>query len=174
MEVIGVDRILEVVRFRKRIDMSLELRPTQEPIETRDLELRVGDRRRSASLEQVFSLVFQMPDIGSVGKRAWRRLRIVDMATSFHRSARCPHIGPKEGSRTDGTGGLLPFPRTGCVLVRDASVVRSIQQVKEEASRLDARASRSSSNSSNEHFFWRFRQPVLSNADRTLDPWPRR
>src|SRR6185295_12083965 len=28
------------------------------------------------------------------------------------------------------TGGLLPFPRTGCVLVRDASVIRSFQQVK--------------------------------------------
>ncbi len=31
------------------------------------------------------------------------------------------------------TGGLLPFPRTGCVLVRNASVVRSIQQVKGRA-----------------------------------------
>src|SRR5918995_6122271 len=55
----------------------------------------------------------------------------VGMATSFHRSARCPHIGLKEGSRELlRTGGLLPFPRTGCVLVRDASVIRLIQQVK--------------------------------------------
>ena len=33
-------------------------------------------------------------------------------------------------------GGLLPFPRTGCVLVRDASVVRSVQQVKGGADEL--------------------------------------
>src|SRR3990170_2393303 len=39
------------------------------------------------------------------------------MATSFHRNARCPHIGLKEGGEDVMlTGGLLPFPRTGCVL----------------------------------------------------------
>jgi hypothetical protein len=39
------------------------------------------------------------------------------MATSFHRNARCPHIRLKEGGEDVMlTGGLLPFPRTGCVL----------------------------------------------------------
>src|SRR5688500_5896922 len=39
------------------------------------------------------------------------------MATLFHQNARCPHIGPKEGGENRMlTGGLLPFPRTGCVL----------------------------------------------------------
>src|SRR5688572_13419591 len=39
------------------------------------------------------------------------------MATLFHQNARCPHIGPKEGGENWMlTGGLLPFPRTGCVL----------------------------------------------------------
>ena len=45
----------------------------------------------------------------------------VDMATSFHRNARCPHIGLKEGGEDLMlTGGLLPFPRTGCVLYAKA------------------------------------------------------
>jgi hypothetical protein len=39
------------------------------------------------------------------------------MATLLHQNARCPHIGPKEGGENWMlTGGLLPFPRTGCVL----------------------------------------------------------
>src|SRR5712691_12854985 len=55
------------------------------------------------------------------------------MATSFHRNARCPHIGLKEGGQDLMlTGGLLPFPRTGCVPYANASVIRSIQQVTEE------------------------------------------
>jgi len=38
------------------------------------------------------------------------------MTTSFHRNARCPHIGLKEGGEDVMlTGGLLPFPRTGRV-----------------------------------------------------------
>src|SRR6185503_18350296 len=41
------------------------------------------------------------------------------MATSFHQNARCPHIGLKEGGEDVMlTGGLLPFPRTGCALLR--------------------------------------------------------
>src|SRR5437868_8368387 len=41
----------------------------------------------------------------------------VDMATSFRRRARCPLLGLKEGpTNGDRTGGLLPFPRTGCAL----------------------------------------------------------
>ena len=43
------------------------------------------------------------------------------MTTSFHRNARCPHIGLKEGGEDVRlTGGLLPFPRTGCVLYAKA------------------------------------------------------
>src|SRR5688500_14611316 len=43
------------------------------------------------------------------------------MATSFHRTARCPHIRLKEGGEDLMlTGGLLPFPRTGCVLYAKA------------------------------------------------------
>src|SRR5687767_71731 len=37
------------------------------------------------------------------------------MTTSFHGIARRPHIGLKEGCDSlRPTGGLLPFPRTGC------------------------------------------------------------
>jgi hypothetical protein len=43
------------------------------------------------------------------------------MGTSFHRNALCPHIGLKEGGEDlMVTGGLLPFPRTGCVLYAKA------------------------------------------------------
>ena len=96
--------------------MRLELRPAGKPVETRNLELRIGDRRRGAGFEQVFSLVFEMAKIGVVGKRARCLCVSIDMATFFHRNARCPHIGLKEGGDDLRlTGGLLPFPRTGCV-----------------------------------------------------------
>jgi hypothetical protein len=55
------------------------------------------------------------------------------MATSFHRNARCPHIGLKEGGEDVMlTGGLLPFPRTGCVLYAKAtlSYCAEIRQVR--------------------------------------------
>ena len=43
------------------------------------------------------------------------------MATSVHRNARYPHIGLKEGGNDVMlAGGLLPFPRTGCVLYAKA------------------------------------------------------
>src|SRR5260370_12746654 len=60
-----------------------------------------------------------MPEIGTV-KRAWRRWRI-----SRHRdllSSNRPvsaHRAERRCARLVRTGGLLPFPRTGCVLVRN-------------------------------------------------------
>src|SRR5947207_1573589 len=53
-DVVGVDGLLELPDLREGGDVSLELRPAREPIETRDLELRIGDRRRRAGLEQIF------------------------------------------------------------------------------------------------------------------------
>ena len=79
--------------------MGLELRPTRKPIEAGDLELRVGERVAVPAFKQVLGLILQMAQIGTFGKRARRPCGSVDMATSFHRSARCPHIGLKEGSR---------------------------------------------------------------------------
>jgi hypothetical protein len=61
--------------FFQGVDVSLELRPAGKPVETRHLELRIGDRCRRARLEQVLGLVLQMSEIGTVGKRTWRRLR---------------------------------------------------------------------------------------------------
>src|SRR6185295_14516849 len=54
------------------------------------------------------------------------------MTTSFHRSARCPHIGLKEGGEDlILTGGLLPFPRTGCVLyARQRNPINSTSQTR--------------------------------------------
>src|SRR2546426_7617893 len=62
-----------------------------------------------------------MPEIGTVGKRAWRRLRISRHSDLL--SSKRPvsaHRAERRFARLLWTGGLLPFPRTGCVLVRDA------------------------------------------------------
>ena len=46
------------------------------------------------------------------------------MATFFPCRARCPHDGQKEGShRYRQTGGLKPFPRTGCALYADVDAI---------------------------------------------------
>ena len=71
IDVVGVDSLLELPDLLQGVDVSLELRPARKPVETRDLELRIGDRRRGAGLEQVLGLVLQMAEIGAVGKRAW-------------------------------------------------------------------------------------------------------
>ena len=79
--------------------MRLELRPTRKSVATRDLELRIGDRLRRAGLEQILGLILQMAEIGAFGKRAvrfwWNRSA---WRPPFIASARCPHIGLKEGS----------------------------------------------------------------------------
>src|SRR4030095_11249673 len=70
IDVVGVDSLLELSNLLEGIDVSLELRPARKPVETRNLELRIGDRRCCSSLEQVLGLVFQMAEIRAVGKRA--------------------------------------------------------------------------------------------------------
>ena len=42
-DVVGVDRLLELPDLLERLDVSLELRPARKPVETRDLELRIGE-----------------------------------------------------------------------------------------------------------------------------------
>jgi hypothetical protein len=66
----GVDRQLELPDLLQGVDVSLELRPARKPVATRDLKLRIGDRRRLASLEQVIGLILQMAQIRAVGQRA--------------------------------------------------------------------------------------------------------
>src|SRR5438034_5655961 len=75
-DVVGVDSLLELPDLLQGLDVSLELRPARKPVEPRDLELRIGDRCRRAGFEQVLGLVLQMAEIGTVGKRAWRPMRI--------------------------------------------------------------------------------------------------
>ena len=125
IEVVGVDRLLELPDLLQRVNVGLEPRPAREAVEARDLELRVGDRRRGACLEQVLGLVLQVAEIRAVREEDVILLRgSIGMATSFQRNARCPHIGLKEGGDDwTTTGGLLPFPRTGCVL--DANAILS-------------------------------------------------
>src|SRR6476660_5378800 len=71
-----------------------------------------------------------MPEIGTGGKRPWRGLRIShgDLLSSNRPGS--AYRAERSVANFLRTGGLLPFPRIGSVLVRDASVIRSIQQVK--------------------------------------------
>src|SRR5207237_9646812 len=62
-----------------------------------------------------------MPKIGTVGKRACRRVRVSRHSNLL--SSKRPlsaHRAERRLARRLWTGGLLPFPRTGCVLVRNA------------------------------------------------------
>jgi hypothetical protein len=42
-DVVGVDCLPELPDFLEGLDVSLELGPTRKPVETRDLELRIGE-----------------------------------------------------------------------------------------------------------------------------------
>jgi hypothetical protein len=96
--------------------VSFELRPAREPVETRDLELRIGERCCRAGLEQVLGLVLQVAEIRTVGKRAWRLLWI-SRHSSFRPIGRCPHNrAERRLLRLKTESWLLPFPRTRCVL----------------------------------------------------------
>ncbi len=41
INVVGVNRLLKLSDLPQRVDVRLELRPTREPVETRDFELRI-------------------------------------------------------------------------------------------------------------------------------------
>ena len=43
LDVVGVDCLLELPDLLEGLDVSLELGPTRKPVETRDLELRIGE-----------------------------------------------------------------------------------------------------------------------------------
>jgi len=51
-DVVVVDRPLELTDLFEGIDVRLELRPTREAIELRDLELRIGEGRSTAGLRR--------------------------------------------------------------------------------------------------------------------------
>jgi hypothetical protein len=85
-DVVTIDCLLELTNLVEGLDMSLKLGPTRKPVEARDLELGIGERCRRTRLKQILGLVLQMAEIGTIRKN----LKL--------------------------NGGLLPFPRTGCVL----------------------------------------------------------
>ena len=43
LDVVGVDRLLELAGLLEGLDVCLELGPTRKPVETRGLELRIGE-----------------------------------------------------------------------------------------------------------------------------------
>jgi hypothetical protein len=94
-DVVAIDCLLELPDLLEGLDVSFELRPAREPVETRDLELRIGERCCRAGLEQVLGLVLQVAEIRTVGKRAWRLLWVG--IAPFVQSAGVRTIGLKEG-----------------------------------------------------------------------------
>jgi hypothetical protein len=77
-DVVCIDGLLELPDLLERFDVSLELRPARKPVETRDPELRIGDRCRRAGFEQILGLILQMAETGTVGKWAFP---VVDRST---------------------------------------------------------------------------------------------
>src|SRR5215470_2330378 len=75
-EVVAVNGLLELPDFLERIDVSLELWPAGESIQTGNLKLRVGDRPGGAGFQQILGLVLEMAEIGTFGKGARRALGI--------------------------------------------------------------------------------------------------
>src|SRR5262249_44975064 len=70
LDVVGVDGLLEPPYRLQGFDVGLELGPAPEAVLPGDLKLGVGQRRRMACPEQVLGLIFEMPQVGMLGKAA--------------------------------------------------------------------------------------------------------
>src|SRR5262249_60256811 len=75
-EIVCVYCLLQFANLTKRLDKSLQLRPTRKSIEASDLELCSGDRLGIARLHQILRLVLEMTKIGTIGKTTQRVGRI--------------------------------------------------------------------------------------------------
>src|SRR5204863_9894837 len=114
---LAVDRLPESSDLLQGVNVILELGPARKPVEPLVLELRIRDRVRGAVLHKVLRLVLEMPEIWTVGKRAWRCLRISRHSDLL--SSKRPvsaHRAARRFASLLWTGGLLPFPRAGCDL----------------------------------------------------------
>lgn len=67
-EIVRIDSLLKLTDLRHGSYLGLELRPAGKAVETRNLELRVGEGLRATRLEKIFGLLFQMAEIGTLGK----------------------------------------------------------------------------------------------------------
>src|SRR6266705_770127 len=116
LEIVTVDGPLELADFLEGIGVGLELRPAGKPMETCDLELRVGKGFRATGHEKIFGLILQVAEVGALRKRTPLMRGIGRHATSF-RSTPVVRISGRKKVRKNRfqTGGLLPFPRTGGV-----------------------------------------------------------
>jgi hypothetical protein len=75
LEVVRVDRLLELPDGLQRFDVGFELGPARKAILAGNLKLCVGQRRRLTCSEQVLGLILEMPQVGMLGKLARRSLR---------------------------------------------------------------------------------------------------
>ena len=117
IDIVVVDRLLEFADLFEGIDVGLELRPAREAVEAGDLELCVRDGFGAAGLEQIPGLALEVAEIGTFGKGT-RRVRGMVRHGELLSSKRLPSAHRAERSFAKNLlprGGLLPFPRTGCV-----------------------------------------------------------
>ena len=96
---------------------ALSLGQLAKPYCAGDLELGFGERRRLAGLEQILRLILEMPQVGVLGERA-RRSGIAGHGNLLSRVVPGVRMSGRKKVRCQirQTGGLLPFPRTGCAL----------------------------------------------------------
>src|SRR5438874_2583042 len=70
LEIVTVDGPLELADFLEGIGVGLELRPAGKPMETCDLELRVGKGFRATGHEKIFGLILHVRWRGIPYRRA--------------------------------------------------------------------------------------------------------
>ncbi len=69
IEIVGIDSVFEFGGLLQGFDMVLEFRPARKSVGAGDLEQGFGNRFRRASLEQIFGLILEMADIGTLRER---------------------------------------------------------------------------------------------------------
>src|ERR1700742_3671159 len=117
-KVVLIDGFFELHSLFEQVDMSLELGPTGKPIGASNLKLGGGERPGAAGIEQVPGLVFQLAEIRAIGEDAHSVGWLVRHSELL--SCKCPLFALRAERSFAKVwvkrGGLLPFPRTGCVL----------------------------------------------------------
>jgi hypothetical protein len=67
-KVVGIDGLVEPACLFKRLDMLLKPGPTWEAVLSGDLKLRGGKSWGGAGTDNVFSLIAEMAEVGTIGK----------------------------------------------------------------------------------------------------------
>ena len=125
IDVVGIDGLLELPDLLQGVEGALSFRPLANPQRRAILNCASAVDAAAPASSRSLAWSFKWRRLGRSGGGRDASGCSIDLATSFHRNARCPHIGLKEcGKDVTLTGGLLPFPRTGCVLYATATLTQ--------------------------------------------------